>query len=255
MPLRLIPQSSQSPGGFDNGRITERRPVLYERRGPNAVRIGPLFYWAWAVAENGGYIAEHPHQGFEIVTVVLEGVIEHRDTLGTWKSLDAGSIQVMQTNSGVSHSERLTEGVHTEVFQIWFEPNLRETLALPPTYVDYPASAFTWSSAGGNKMKAILGTGSPAPLRTDAHLHEVLLQPTGSIKFTKDNAHAVIVAVSGEGTITMSGETITLKKGDAAQVTMGESEQFQVRAGADAPFQYAQVVVPRRVEYGLYPEI
>src|SRR5258706_4644650 len=112
----VLPVSQQTPGEFDNGRIRERRPVLTNRRNGEQ-RWGPLFYWAWDKSD-GGFIAEHPHRGFEIVSYVLEGSIEHRDSLGTWKALTAGSIQVMQTNAGVSHSERFPEGVHSELFQI-----------------------------------------------------------------------------------------------------------------------------------------
>ena len=251
MPLEFLPVDNQSPGGFDNGRVTERRPIMMERRA-GAERYGPLFYWAWAVSESGGFIAEHFHRGFEIVSVVLEGTIEHRDSLGTWKSLNAGDVQVMHTNSGVSHSERFAADVHTEMFQIWFEPDLRETTALPPTYTDFPASAFPWKNAGGNRVKPILGEDAPAPLRTDAHLHEVLLQPRGAITFTKHDSHAVIVAISGEGSIAMGEQLVNLSKGDAAVMTMVPGESFRVRAGDAAQFRYAQIVVPVRTMYPLY---
>lgn len=251
MSITYLPVDHQSPGGFDNDRITERRPVLFQHGMP---RYGPLFYWAWAKAPEGGFIDEHPHQGFEIVSYVLEGTIEHQDSLGTWKALNRGDVQVMQTNSGVSHSERFVDTVPTEMFQIWFEPNLREALTKPPTYTDYPASSFTWNNAGGNRVKHILGDGAPAPLRTDAHFHEILLQPKGSLKLKKDNVHVVIVAISGDGEVIMGEEKITLHKGDAAVVTLGVNEEFRTRA-LDTGFGYAQVMVPVKVGYALYPEM
>ena len=252
MSLVLIPVGEQSPGGFDNGRITERRPVMFVHRGAHTDRLGPLFYWAWAVAEKGGFIAEHAHQGFEIISYVLEGTIEHRDSLGTWKALGAGALQVMQTNAGVSHSERFVDGMRSAMFQIWFEPDLRETVTLPPSYIDFPADAFPWIHAGGNRIKHLVGEGSPAVLRTDAHMHDIVVRPRGSLTLTKSNVYAVLVAISGTGTVSVGDQSVALTTGDAAIARPGAQQSVVVNA-SDEEFRYVQVMVPVHTPYPLYP--
>ena len=130
---RRYSPEQQGTGAFDGGRITEVKPIGFPHETSGSRRIGPLFYWAWATASGYGKIGLHPHQGFEIMSYVLEGEIGHRDTLGTVSRVKTGGAQVMQTGSGVSHEEE-TLGKHTEFFQIWFEPNLREAVKRPPTY-------------------------------------------------------------------------------------------------------------------------
>ena len=74
----------------------------------------------------------HGHQDMEIVTYVLEGALEHRDSLGTGSVLRPGEFQHMSAGTGIRHSEfnpSSTEPVH--FYQIWLLPNQK---GLPPSY-------------------------------------------------------------------------------------------------------------------------
>ena len=72
-------------------------------------------------------LALHPHRGFEICSFVLKGEIEHYDTLlDKWITLSEGDVQVIKAGKGISHSEKLKSG--SEIFQIWFDPNIQESL-------------------------------------------------------------------------------------------------------------------------------
>ena len=107
----------QGVGEFDGGKIREQKPIGFPGEGSEVKRIGSLFYWAWAKAEDAGYIPLHPHQGFEIITYVINGKAEHGDSLGTRSVVGAGGIQVMQTGSAVSHEEGFV-GPNMQGFQI-----------------------------------------------------------------------------------------------------------------------------------------
>ena len=131
--IKIYPPEVQGAGEFDGGRITETKPLAFPREGPSVPNTGPLFYWAWVTAKGYGKIGLHPHQGFEIMSYALKGEIGHYDTLGNRSKVKAGGAQVMQTGSGVSHEEE-TVGDHTEFFQIWFDPNLKEAVRKPATY-------------------------------------------------------------------------------------------------------------------------
>lgn len=66
----------------------------------------------------------HSHANMEIVTYIVEGQLEHRDSLGSGSVIEAGEIQCMSAGSGISHSEynpSATEPVH--LLQIWIEPD------------------------------------------------------------------------------------------------------------------------------------
>jgi len=130
--VRIYPPAEQGTGSFDGGRITEIKPIGFAGDGASVVRIGPLFYWAWASTKGPAKIALHPHRGFEIASYVLSGELGHSDTGGHESRVGKGGVHVMQTGSGISHEEQTFES--TEFFQIWFEPDLREAITQPPTY-------------------------------------------------------------------------------------------------------------------------
>ena len=74
----------------------------------------------------------HPHRDMEIVTLILRGALEHRDSLGNGEILRAGELQRMTAGTGIFHSEfnpSMTEPVH--LYQIWLRPRER---GLTPGY-------------------------------------------------------------------------------------------------------------------------
>lgn len=83
------------------------------------------------VAPGQGFGA-HPHRDMEIITYVLEGALEHKDSMGNGEVLRAGEFQRMSAGSGITHSEfnpSASEPVH--LYQIWLFPNQK---GIEPSY-------------------------------------------------------------------------------------------------------------------------
>lgn len=76
-----------------------------------------------SIAPGTGF-GSHAHDNMEIITIILEGAVEHKDSMGVISHIRAGDIQIMSAGSGVIHSEHnLSRTQPLKLFQIWIEPN------------------------------------------------------------------------------------------------------------------------------------
>ncbi|MGY4538859.1 redox-sensitive bicupin YhaK (pirin superfamily) [Mucilaginibacter sp. UYNi724] len=77
------------------------------------------------IARGNGF-GRHPHDNMEITTIVLEGALEHQDSMGNKGTIKAGDVQVMSAGTGVFHSEyNPSETEDTLSLQIWIFPKVR----------------------------------------------------------------------------------------------------------------------------------
>ena len=145
--MRIIPISQQASGAFNNGHIIENKPIGFPQDGGFVRPYSTLFYWARAEGLVDSTIGLHPHQGFEIMSFILEGRIRHFDTrLNDWKPLEAGDVQIIRAGNGISHAEHIEkDGV---IFQIWIDPDLSKTLKQDASYDDYKGDVFQRTAAG-----------------------------------------------------------------------------------------------------------
>lgn len=83
------------------------------------------------VAAGMGF-STHPHREMEIVSIPLEGVLEHKDSMGNTAVIRSGDIQVLSAGTGISHSEyNKSNETPVKFLQIWILPNRKE---IPPRY-------------------------------------------------------------------------------------------------------------------------
>ena len=168
------------------------------------------------VAAGGGFGA-HPHRDMEIVTYVLEGALEHRDSLGTEGVIRPGELQRMTAGTGIVHSEfnaSQTEPVH--LYQIWLLPERR---GLTPGYEQktFPAAERT------GRLRVVAspdGRDGSLTIRQDATISLANLEAGQAVSTALAPGRSAWVQAL-RGAVTVNGTP--LAEGDGAAVS-GETE-------------------------------
>jgi len=176
------------------------------------------------VAAGAGF-GTHGHRDMEIISYVLEGALEHKDSLGTGSVLHYGDVQRMSAGSGVRHSEfngSGTEQVH--FLQIWIEPNVQ---GIPPSYeekhiplADKQGRLRLIASSDGRDGSVLI--------HQDASLYATVLNGSDRVEHALAAGRRAYVHVV-RGVVSVNG--VMLKGGDAAKFSeAGRIELAQAEA-------------------------
>src|SRR5438270_10388238 len=168
----------------------------------------------------------HPHRDMEIITYILEGKLEHKDSLGTGSIILPGDGQRMTAGRGIRHSEfnpSTTEPVH--LLQIWIQP---ERAALPASYEQ---KTFPEEEKRG-RLRVIAArdaSNGSVKINQDAKLFVTLLKPGEEvIHDLADGRHAWLQVA--KGAVELNGKN--LNQGDGAAVT--DEQRLTIKASEDA---------------------
>lgn len=213
-------------GRSDYGWLDSRHTFAFgDYYDPNNKGVSVLRVLNEDIVAPGMGFETHSHCNVEIISYILEGVIEHRDSLGNITRLKAGEIQVMTTGTGVTHSEYNPSPTEALRFiQIWIWP---DTKGLTPAYADkvFPADAkrrLIASPDGRDGSLLINQDVTLERLQLIAGDKEVLPVNAGRI--------GMLHVVSGKIEI----DTTSLSTGDAAITDDGSKLQLAVIANAEA---------------------
>jgi len=176
------------------------------------------------VAPAAGF-GTHPHNDMEIVTYVLEGALEHRDSIGSGGVIGHGEIQHMSAGSGVLHSEfnaSQTEPVH--LLQIWVEPS---AVGIPPVYRQ---KSFPVATEADRliRIASPQGEENSLPWTADAILYAARLTPGATLehRFT-DYANGWLQVARGS----VEANGASLQQGDGA--ALSEENILRLTAGSE----------------------
>jgi quercetin 2,3-dioxygenase len=167
------------------------------------------------VAPGQGF-GTHPHRDMEIISYVLEGAIEHKDSMGTGAVIRPGDVQRMSAGTGVRHSEfnpSKTEPVH--FLQIWIVP---EQAGIQPSYEQ---KSFP-DAERANRLRLVAsrdGREGSLTVHQDVALHAGLLEEGTTVRHPLAAGRHAWVQVT-RGAIVLGGaDPIALAAGDGAAVT------------------------------------
>ena len=211
------------------------------------------------------YIAgfpEHPHRGFITFTYMLDGHMEHRDSMGNRGDLKAGGVQWMKAASGIIHSEmpQQTEGL-MRGFQLWINLPAREKMSAP-AYQEFSAAAIPEVTLDGARVRVLAGRFGAArgvidDPATDVLYLDVALEAGARFSLPLRDTHNAFAYVF-EGDARLGGEALVahtlavLGSGDAVEIAAGTSgARFILVAGrpiGEPMVQYGPFVMNSRDE-------
>lgn len=178
------------------------------------------------VAPNGGF-ATHPHQNMEIVSYVISGQLEHKDSMGNGSVIKAGDVQRMSAGTGVTHSEFNPSGDEPVHFlQIWFLP---EENNIQPSYQQ---QFFTDEEKQG-KFKLVMsatGEADSMTINQDVNMRVALLDGEEPVVVDATEGRVQWVQIV-RGQVELNGQTLVA--GDAAAVSQENKLVFAHAADAE----------------------
>lgn len=189
--------------------------------------FGPLRVINEDRIEGGKGFGTHGHRDMEIISYVIEGALQHKDSMGSDVVIKPGEVQRMSAGTGVRHSEmnHLADKT-THFLQIWIMP---EKNGIEPSY-DQKSFASDFSCSDMILVASRDGRNNSVSLHQDVDMYAAKAQDAGEKKLkTYNHRHLWVQVISGDVTV----ESTVLNSGDGAGITGVETLNLSWTKGAE----------------------
>ena len=232
---RTILHKADSRGDANHGWLHSRHTFSFaDYYDPDRVHFGALRVLNDDIVEAGMGFGTHPHDNMEIISIPLEGDLEHKDSMGTISVIKHGDVQVMSAGTGITHSEyNKNKDKRVKFLQIWVIPN---KLDVKPRYDQIILNV----ADRHNIFQQIL---SPDPddegvwIYQNAWFHLATFDKGFSADYElKAKGNGVYTFVLS-GDITINDQKLNARDGFG----IWDTEKFSVKADSDAEFLLMEV--------------
>ena len=226
--MKTVLHKADTRGYANHGWLLARHTFSFANYfDPTRIQFGALRVLNDDQIAGGRGFGSHPHENMEIITIPLEGDLEHKDSMGNGTVIKEGDVQVMSAGTGIIHSEyNKNEDKAVKLFQIWVFPNQED---VKPRYDQI-------SIADLKKKNEFYQILSPNPdeqgvwIHQDAWFHlgdfEAGKQDTYTIKKPGNGVYAFVI----EGDVTINGQALNRRDGYG----LTDLDQLTVTADSDA---------------------
>jgi redox-sensitive bicupin YhaK (pirin superfamily) len=208
---------------------------------PDRMQFGALRVLNDDTVEAGMGFDTHPHDNMEIISIPLEGDLEHRDNMGNVSAIRHGDIQVMSAGTGIFHSEyNMSKEKKVKFLQIWVIPNKGN---VKPRYDQITLNP----DDRHNKLQQIL---SPHPDDKGVWIHQNAWFHMG--RFDKGISADYVLKANGNGVyifvlsgdVTVNGQALNTRDG----IGIWDTENVSLYSDSDAEFLMMEVPMKFRME-------
>ncbi len=224
----ILHRPADARGRADFGWLDSRHTFSFGNyHDPAWMGFGPLRVINEDRVAPGGGFAPHAHANMEILSYVLEGALQHRDSLGTGSVIRPGDLQRMSAGSGITHSEfNASADAPVHFLQIWIQP---DRLNIPPGYAQRP-----FPDAQRRGVLRLLaspdGAGESLRIQQDARVYGALLAAGERVEQALASGRRGWVQVA-RGALLLNGQAMIA--GDGAGISAESALTLQASEDAD----------------------
>jgi redox-sensitive bicupin YhaK (pirin superfamily) len=203
--LQTIEPVSHDLGGFKVHRTLPSKPrtmvgpfLFFDQMGPAHLSVG-----------QGIDVRPHPHINLATVTYLFAGAIDHRDSLGTFATIEPGAVNLMTAGKGITHSERSPASVRADGpalsgIQTWLAlPAAKEEM--DPAFEHVPADTLPTIANTGASIRIVMGSlwgeTSPVTCHSPTIYAEIRLSRRGVMPIDNDAEERGVYLVEGEASL------------------------------------------------------
>ncbi|MGE3397586.1 MAG: pirin family protein [Sphingomonas sp.] len=238
--LQTLRPTTHDLGGFKVHRTLPHRErttigpfIFFDQMGPATLAPG-----------TGIDVRPHPHINLATVTYLFAGAIDHRDSLGTFATIEPGAVNLMTAGKGITHSERSpanvrAEGPELSGIQTWLAlPSAREEI--DPAFEHVAAADLPIIDGGGARARIVMGrlwgAASPVTCHSPTIYADIHLEPGGSMPIDPEAEERGLYVAEGEASLdgaALEGSTLyVLRPGIAATLRSETGGHVMLCGGA-----------------------
>ncbi len=192
----------------------EGQPILRPLPSARCRSVGPFVFFYHMLEMDyppgtGMDIRQHPHIGLSTLTYLLEGELQHKDSLGSDQCVKAGDVRWMTSGAAIAHIERTPEplrisGSRLHGLQVWLA-SPREHEQGPGHYRHHPAHSLPQSDSMGIFIRMLAGHGfglqSPVNVLSDTLYAEIRLQTATTLAIPAEHPERALYVLKGEASL------------------------------------------------------
>ncbi len=226
---KTVFHSAASRGHADHGWLKTYHTFSFAGyHDPSRIHFGVLRVINDDTVKGGFGFGKHPHDNMEIITIVLKGALEHKDSMGHTEAIRPNEVQVMSAGTGILHSEyNHNKGEDVELFQVWMFPDKHGVTPRYDQRVFAPEDRI-------NKLQTLVSSidkdEEGLKIHQDAWIYRTELKQGSSIQHKLHTAGHGAYVLLVEGSATVNGQK--LNRRDA--VGISETDNIELVADADS---------------------
>lgn len=233
--MAFIIHKENERGSADHGWLKAKHSFSFASYyNPKKMNFGVLRVLNDDIIEGGMGFGMHPHDNMEIITIPIEGALEHKDSLGNIGHIEAGDVQVMSAGTGIRHSEyNKNKDELLKLFQIWIMPNVRN---VAPRYDQISLNI----EERHNKIQQIVSPNQNENgiwIHQNAWIHIAKFDANLQTQYTLKSKCNGIYLLNIFGEISVLNQLLETK--DAIAIT--DTEEIEIKAMTNAEFLIIEV--------------